>query len=295
MRISNRGMADSLLAHVQTSQARLAETQERLATGRRVNRPSDDPFDASRALTTRSSMSVVGQWQRNISLAHTELGVVESALERMGSIVSRAQELAVQGDSSALDAAGRAQIAAEVDGLIEEALSIANTAHGGRRIFAGHQTGTPPFVPDVPGQPSAVSFNGDGGQVMREIGDGERLPVNLDGEAVFGGIFEELISFRDALRANDQEAVGASATSLGGALDDVLTFRGEIGSRVRRVEFAEQRLEDEHIRLQVLLGELEEADLTHEIMELQMREVAFRSALASAGNALNLTLLDFLR
>jgi flagellar hook-associated protein 3 FlgL len=240
-------------------------------------------------------MAQVGQWQRNIAIAHTDLSVTESVLDRLTAVLSRAQELAIQADSSALDATGRAQIASEVENLLQEVMTLANTAHNGRRIFAGHQTQTVPFVEDVPGHPTAIAYQGDGGEIVREIGNGERLVVNLGGEAVFGDVFEELISFRDALHANDQPAAGAMAATMGNLLDATLQHRGDVGARVRRLELAEQRLGSEDMRLRILIADLEEADITEEIVELQMREVAFQAALSATGRSLNLSLLDFLR
>jgi flagellar hook-associated protein 3 FlgL len=43
MRIANNMMSDRLLANLQRSYGRMATTQEQISTGRRVNRPSDDP------------------------------------------------------------------------------------------------------------------------------------------------------------------------------------------------------------------------------------------------------------
>jgi len=294
MRISNLGVQDRLLQHVQTATSRLIETQERLASGRRINRPSDDPFATARALQAQSQLDNVGQRIRTADLAITELSVVETQLNSLGQVLTRVQELAVQADSAALNGDARNQIATEVDQLINEVLSIANTSYSGRRIFGGHQ-GVAPFDPDNPAYPTAVAFQGDAGQVLREIGDGETVAVNLDGAPLFDGIFDSLIAFRDALRANDRTAINTAASDISREIDTVLTARGEVGARMRRLESAWERLVDEELSLRTLISSLEEVDITSEVVELQMRDTAFQAALSATGRSLGRSLMDFLR
>ena len=126
MRVSNRALNERLLQHIQTSSQQLNETQERVASGRRINRASDDPFAANRSIMARSDRNVIEQRLRTAHLAQSELAVTESAIVSLSSVLTRAQELAVQADSSGLDGSARHQIAAEVDELINEALQVAN-------------------------------------------------------------------------------------------------------------------------------------------------------------------------
>jgi flagellar hook-associated protein 3 FlgL len=294
MRISNRGVQERLLQHINTANVRLNETQERLASGRRLNRPSDDPFATARALEARSQLDNVAQRSRTADLAITELSVVETQLASLGNVLTRVQELAVQADSAALNGDARNQIATEVEQLINEVIGIANTSYSGRRIFGGHQ-GAAPFVPDNAAFPTVVAFNGDAGQVMREIGDGETVAVNLNGAPLFDGIFGSLIAFRDGLRANDRTAINVAAGDVGREIDTVLTARGEVGARMRRLESAWDRLAQEDLSLRTLIAGLEEVDITAEVVELQVRDTAFQAALSATGRSLGRSLLDFLR
>lgn len=95
LRITNAGTTSRLIQYLQTTQTRLAETQDRMASGRRISKPSDDPFGYSRVMTMRTSMGLIAQHQRSIELAKSELGVTEASLDGLGRVLSRAQELAV--------------------------------------------------------------------------------------------------------------------------------------------------------------------------------------------------------
>jgi flagellar hook-associated protein 3 FlgL len=294
MRISNRSIHNRLLMHIQQATTRLNDTQERVASGRKINRPSDDPFATARALEARSKLDTVGQRIRTADLAVTELSVVESSLSSLGSIMTRAQELAVQADSAAVPADARAQIATEVEQLLTQVLSIANTTYSGRSLFGGHQDGEA-FTPDVPANPTTFTFNGDTGQVLREIGDGEAIAVNIAGEPLFDGIFASLISFRDALQSNDRTAINLASGDIGREIDTVLTQRGEVGARMRRLEMTWDRLSEEELALRTTISGLEEVDLTQEVVELQMRDTAFQAALSATARSLGPSLMDFLR
>lgn len=294
MRISNRSSADRMLLHIQTATSRLNETQERVASGKRINRPSDDPFASARTLAARTKLDLVAQRTRSADLANTELAATESSLVALGNVMTRAQDLAVQADSSAVDSGGRLQIATEIGELLNEALSIANTRYAGRSVFGGHQTGLP-FAPDLPANPTAFTFSGDQGEVLREIGDGERVAVNIDGEQLFDGVFSSLIAFRDALMGNDRSAINVAASDIGQEIDGVLTARGEIGARMRRIDLANERLSADDLSLRTEIAGLEEIDITAEIVELQMRDTAFQAALSATSRSMGVSLLDFLR
>ncbi|MFA7250118.1 MAG: flagellar hook-associated protein FlgL [Dehalococcoidia bacterium] len=295
MRVTNQSMSTRLLSSIQTAQSRLSDTQDRVASGRRINRPSDDPFGTSRSIAAHASIDLIAQYQRTITLARSELGSTESVLTSLGDVIQRARELAVQADSSSIDGAGRRQIAAEVNQLLSEAIKLGNTSYAGRHIFAGQQTQTAPFVEDVPGQPATVTYQGDVGQVQREIGEGDQVAVNLDGDEIFTPVFQDLIAFRDALNTNDMNGVSAASGNMGTNLDTVLQARGEIGARTRRLDLADTRLGDVTLQLQTSISSIEDADMSQEVVDLQTRETALQAALAATGRSLTTSLLDFLR
>lgn len=295
LRITNSGTTARLLQRLQTVQTRLAETQERMGTGKRINRPSDDPFGNSRVLSMRTTLNQLAQYQRGVEVAKSELAATEAGLASLSRVMDRAQELSVQADSSSVDGSGRIAIALEVDLLIQEAVTVGNTSYGGRRIFGGYQSATLPFVPDASVGATAVTFQGDAGVVSRSVGDSESVAVSVDGQAVFGGVFTSLIALRDALNANDRGGIKAASTALGVSSDIALRARGEIGARVRRAEMADERLSADEVRLQELVSQLEDADLTKETVDLQARDVALQAALSATAKSLTTSLVAFLR
>ncbi len=293
-RISNNSIATRILQHITSSQARLQEVQDRIGSGRRINRASDDPFGTSQLLATQTRFQTARQWVRSALVAADDLAITEQSLKGANSVLQRAFELSVQGDNTTLDVTGREAIATEVDRLIETMINLANSSHAGRKIFAGHQTQTAPFVPDVPANPTVVNYVGDAGVIRREVSEGERVQANVPGDQIFTGIFTSLIALRDALRAGDQPGVKTASGNISTEVDLLQRVRGEVGARLRRVEMLQDRHADEEVLFRSRIAELGEIDLTEAIVELQMRESAFEASLAVAGRGLQLSLLRFL-
>lgn len=295
MRISGNTITSRLVQQVQFSRRRLFEVQERVGTGRRINRPADDPAGASRLMRLRAELGRNAQYQRNVDSARARLTVAETTLGSMTGLLQRVSELSVQAANGAIGASERMDISHEVAQLLEQALSLGNATHAGQYVFAGHQTQAAPFVPDVPSLPTAIAYVGDGGTVEREIAAAERVAVNITGDRVFPDIFATLISFRDALRTNDTAGITQSVGDINVRLDDVLALRSEVGSKMRRVDLAEERLLDAAAMSEELIAGEEEVDLAETLVDLSARETALQAALGAAGRALNLSLMEFLR
>ena len=288
-------MTSRLMLEIQLSRQRLFETQERLASGVQIARPSDDPPGVNKLLLMQTSLERNEQYQRNIGVAVSDLEVTENAYAQLGSVLQRAVELATQGANGTIGAADRANIAIEVSQLIADAIAIGNTSHAGRFLFAGHQTGTAPFVPDVAAAPTVVSYAGDSGLVRREIAQGVMVESNITGDRGFPAVFAALIQLRDDLLANDQAAINADEGAISAALDGMLDLRSEVGAKMRRIELADERLLDEETMVRGLISQIRDADLVESIVQLQQRETAYQAALGAAGRALSLSLMEFLR
>ena len=140
-----------------------------------------------------------------------------------------------------------------------------------------------------------VTKAGDTGSTLRAISRSVRIASNITGDRGFPAVFTALMHFRDNLLANNVAAIGADPSQLTSALDTIHQLRSEIGSKVRRIESAGQRLLDEEVMTRSILSSIEDADLAEGVVQLQVRETAYQAALGAAGRALSLSLLEFLR
>ncbi len=295
MRVTNASTAQRLIQNMQTAQSQLTTSQERLSTGLKINRPSDDPVGTSGVMADQAVLDRITHQQTSITLAQGELDQTDAILGSVGSLLNTAQQLSIQGTSGSIGPSTRSQLATQVSQLITQMVSLGNTTYNGRHIFAGQQTQTVPFAENTPGAPTAVTYAGDAGQVQREIADGQQIPVNVNGGQLFAPIFQKLIALRDALQSNNVAVVSTASAGISAEVDNVLAARTQVGALTQRVTLAQTELTNSTQQVQVHMSGLQDADMAQEAVNLQTRETAYQAALAATGRSLNESLLNFLQ
>jgi flagellar hook-associated protein 3 FlgL len=308
MRITNQMMVSRFLQNLNANLALLAESNQQLSTGKRIQRPADDPIAVTRSMHLRTSLNETAQFIRNVSSATSWMEAADSAMADVSAVLHRAKEIAVAGANETLAEGSLAALADEVDKMLEHVVQVANSDHAGRYIFGGFQTTAPPFnaawgpAPPLWIQPPGgqiitnVTYAGDAGSITYEVGSGIQAAVNAPGNAAFNQVFQALIDLRDNLRSRNQAAISSSSLSLiDGAGDNLLAWQAELGARTNQLELTYNRLLELKGNFQKLLSENEDADIPEVIMQLKMQENVYRAALDSGARIIQPTLLDFLR
>jgi flagellar hook-associated protein 3 FlgL len=182
IRISSQQIFSGGINRLQDLSAQLNKTDEQIATGKRVNRPSDDPVAAARILKLDQEVKRIETFERNAQLANNRLGQEESALSSSLDILQRVRELTVQAGNGSLSANDRLSISSEMKERLAQLAQMANTQDAsGEYIFSGFQGGTPAFVNKGDGW----TYQGDEGQRMLEIDDGVTVAISDHGKGIF--------------------------------------------------------------------------------------------------------------
>lgn len=182
MRISSVQIFQQGISAILMQQQKLAETEQQLATGRRILTPSDDPVAAVQIMDITEDLELVDQYQRNANLAEGQLARAESVLDDTGNLLQRVRELVLQANNATQTPETRSAIATEIEARIDELVSLANTRDSsGEYIFAGFQSQTQPFSQ----QAGTVAYNGDDGQRFVQIGASVQVAVRDSGAQVF--------------------------------------------------------------------------------------------------------------
>lgn len=146
-----------------------------------------------------------------------------------------------------------------------------------------------PFLEDV---------NGNLLEKLNIIDPSKKPPMNIKYNARhFGGsLFDQLISFRDALERNDSEAIGSRVVQfLDMSSNHILKYVAELGAKQQNLNLAEKYFENQQLNLQDALSNTEEVDITEKITSLKSIELMHQAALQVGSRLNNLTLLNFLR
>ena len=161
MRISTAQIHQLAVQAMLDQQAQLSKTQSQVATGKRVQTPSDDPVAAVQINTLAQAQSQNAQFTKNSAIATNRLQLEEQSLNDATTVLQRVRELAVQANTATLNDSDRQSIATELKSRQDELMAIANRKDSnGEFLFAGLSGGTQPFVR---GSSGSVQYQGDPG------------------------------------------------------------------------------------------------------------------------------------
>lgn len=183
MRVSTGMIYEAGLGSMQRRTSSLLRSQQQLAEGRRILRPSDDPVAAARALEVTQSKDANANQAAARDNAKNTLSLAESHLQSAGDLMARVRELAVQAGNASLSAQDRRSIANELRVRFDEMVALANSRDGtGLYLFGGYQTGNQPFAGSVE---HGVVYGGDDGARTLRVSGSRELPVSDSGNDLF--------------------------------------------------------------------------------------------------------------
>jgi flagellar hook-associated protein 3 FlgL len=147
-RVTDASTKTRLLAQIATGQQRGIAAQERLASGKRINRPSDDPAGAGTVIRLRTTQAAIDQLHRNGQAATDALLTSDATVESFEQTLDRVRTLLLNGITEPNSTAVREALATEIDGIRDALLTTANmVTTGGQYIFGGTRQDVPPFDP----------------------------------------------------------------------------------------------------------------------------------------------------
>ncbi len=186
-RISTAQISNAVGRNIQANYVKLYKLQEQLSTGRRLNRPSDDPVEMKNNLELKARQEQISQHHRNIENGLSWLNMTQDTLTNMNDIIQRLRELAIQGGNDTNGAKERLFISKEVRQLMEQMVTIIDTSFCGDYLFSGSRTDLIPYehvssLSNLGASPPVYDYNGlviaAGGQAqMTELLDYQTMPI----------------------------------------------------------------------------------------------------------------------
>ncbi|WP_121663634.1 flagellar hook-associated protein FlgL [Metabacillus litoralis] len=302
MRVTQSMLANNSLRNLSKSYANLGKYQDQLATGKKINRPSDDPVVAIKGMFYRTNLTENEQYQRNLSEAYTWLENSEAGIEQVTEITQRIRELVVQGKNGSNSPEDLNAIGVEIGQLKEDLIGVANTQVAGRYIFNGEKTLTAPigdngFTTDADGK-KQYTFTQNTSSYNVEVSKGVQLKVNVNSQNVFS---KDLFNVLEELESNLTDGVGILENGdqilekLDMHIQTITSERAELGARYNRLELVDSRLSDQEVIANRILSDNEDADIERVITDLTIQESIHRAALSAGSKIIQPTLIDFLR
>ena len=294
IRINPYILPDLLTALDNTRQQADTATLE-LATGSRINKPSDDPAGAAQLISNHDQANQADSFLRSISSTN---GLLETADSTLGSVVTalqRAISLGVEGANGTLSASDRADVASELTGIQQQLIGLANTSYQGEFIFSGTST-TQPFVANT-ASPSGVTYTGNSGVNSLQAGQNYSVQINQPGSQIFtapgADIFQTISDLIGALQSNTN--IGSAVDQVRVAFDHVTSQRVFYGNALNQLQGQQNFLNSEKVDLATAENSIAGADPAKSITTLTQAQTAVSAELAAMSKISQSSLFDYLK
>ncbi|MDQ0659998.1 flagellar hook-associated protein FlgL [Paenibacillus sp. W2I17] len=306
MRITNNMLSSQLILNLNRNAQQMNNTQTQLATGRKINKPSDDPVGITYSLRYRAELSSNEQYQKNVDSTISWLDFNDTVMDQAGSVVERLRELTVQAGTGTNPQAALDSINEEVMQLKAQLVDIANSTLNGKYVFNGETYDVKPYDFPVSADGSfdttnAASVVTDSGKINFIVGESIQLPINVTGNEVFGdsteadNLFVIFNTISQALASGDQKEVSNQLANIDTRTNKMLAIRAEIGAKTNRVELMQGRLSDLEVNLTDLQAKVEDADYAELSIKSKIQENIYNASLSAGAKIISQSLVDFLR
>ena len=180
MRVSSYNRYEAAVDSLQRRQQELGNTQQQMTSGKRIDKPSDDPTALARAERAFTTQKRIDYAQRSLAASRNAMTLAESTLGAVNDVLQGAREAVVGAGNGTFTASERQAQVANLRNIRSQLLGLANQSDGaGGFVFGGQGATSAPFV-DSPG--GVVSSNTAGAMLLSQR---EQLPTSVDGKALW--------------------------------------------------------------------------------------------------------------
>ncbi len=293
MRVTETTMLAAMTSSVDNSSSNYETLQDELSTGRRINEPSDDPNGASQAMTVRSLLVNISQYQSDASSATSFLKYTDSQISSVVSLVQSARTTAVAAaNSGTTDSSEDSAYAATIQSAIDQLTNLANSSYGGENIFAGQKTTTAPYTSGD----ATHAYSGDEGALNATIGQGNTMQINIPGDQVFGKAFAALEQLKTDITSGDATSISnTDLPAIDASLSDIGTAQAKVGTKIDTLNDATAQLGTTQLNYQSNLSSLEDVDIATVYTQLQSAQNVYQASLVAASKAMQYSLAQYLQ
>ncbi|MEO6866934.1 MAG: flagellar hook-associated protein FlgL [Gaiellales bacterium] len=293
IRITQNQLASTFNRDVQNIYAKLAKSQQQLGDGRRITKPSDDPFGTSQVIGYDKQLADTQRFQANTKESIGFLNTADAAMDTVTSALQAIREKTIQAaNTSTYSAQDLQAISTEILQYKEVIRGAMNSQVGDVYIFGGTGTTAAPYPA------GSNAYAGSGNVMSRRVGPGESIDINTPGTNVLGPDGANTLDIIDQLAADiaagNNPAIRQGIDDVTAQFDTALSARTQLGTRVTRLELIQTRLEMTQERLMSARTEIADVDATEAYLEFTQHQTMYQAALASGMRIMQTSILDFI-
>ena len=298
MRITFGAMHRNAEAGIETAATRLMEFQRQVSTGKRIEKPSDDPSAMLGSVGEHNETAAIDQYARATDTVGSRLAVVDTVLSDLISQLESAQVASASARGSSKTQIQRDSAATELESVRDTIFSDMTTAFNGSYLFSGSNSTVPPYSrpPGGPVSPYAGSVN----EMLVDVDQQRAVKITFNGQLLTQGadaqdIFVEFDNLIAAVRAGNDAGIDAGMDALSRMFDRVSTAQGRVGADMRTVDEQKLRLDELKRSSTKRISALEDTNMAEAISGMAQADAAYRAALGAASTVTKQSLMDYLR
>lgn len=298
MRITNNATFLRSAADLERASERLADWQQQVSSGRRVNAPSDDPAAAAAGVRERDQIAVQDQYSEAADSASSRLTVIDTVMSDILLRLTDARTAILSAQGSLVTPAQREAAARELESLRDALVSSFNTSFRGTYPFAGSAGTTPPYqrLPDGTVVANAI----DQTPVRLDIERNTTVQITYSADAIARGgdaadLFQHLDQAIAAVRAGNATDMHAASEGLQAVFGRTTAAQSLVGASMRAIEAQQGRVGALRRASETRVADLEAANLAEAISGMNQAEAAYRAALGAVSTNGRISLMDYLR
>jgi flagellar hook-associated protein 3 FlgL len=295
MRVTFNQIQGSLDA-INVAAAQFARAQQQVSSGKRTQRPSDDPMGTERAIQDTAALGAIDSFSQASGAASARLSLLDGALSSMTDILTDALATATGGHGSTLSQITRDTASVKLQGLRDALAGTMNTTAQGVYVFGGSEALNQPYT----NTGGVWVYSGDSSGVTVDTSPNRQVALSLDGQAIAKGsdatdVFAVLDSLATAVAAGNDAAVTTGIDALGRAFTRVLKAQTQVGTDESSLADGQAQLASLRLAATQRLSGHQDVNMAQAITQMSRAQTAYQAALSAVGTASKSSLLDYMR
>ena len=250
---------------------RLAQSVERISSGIRINKASDDAAGLAVSEGLRSDIRALRQAVRNANDGVSLINIAEGALNEQSSMLIRLRELSSQAATGTVGSTERATIQLEFNALRSEIDRISSTtAFNGQNLVDG----------------SLASSVSSSKQILIQVGTDNSVNsrINLNKDIDLQAVTVSALSI-DSLSVTSANGALTALDSINNAIASVAATRGKVGAVQNRLARTISNISISVENLQAAESQIRDADIAEEVAMLTRNQIMVQASTAMVGQA----------
>ena len=309
MKISTQLLFSRAAEQMSLVQNKISDSQVQLSQGKQLIKPSDAPDQAAVIQRMKTVMSRQESFHASLSTLNSRLQNEDTTLKSATNLLVRAKEIAVQAANGTLAPVNRKALAAEMQGVRDQLLSLANAKdNNGNFLFSGSRSDKPAFGSPGPGQTPV--YQGDQTRMTVMVGDQRTIPINRTGTDVFVsisrinevsgkpegvGFFKVMDDLIAGINFSNGVAIQSGGAEMTSLLKGLSLAHADIGTDLNVVEQQSNVIDDTILNIKSNLSNIEDLDYASAITKMNQQMLSLEAAQSSFSKMAQLTLFNYLK